>query len=352
MAGAGDSETLSRHQYLAEFNQIATNHSPNKAMLSFPSDFHQFRTLRPEIGLPKISSPLPSAPKMKILNRTFLVMLGLAAITSCKKDEVTEPTPQPPAVSDLQLVQSATDGTHTFELYNKTGQLITGHNAVFIRMKDGGACAGTSTTLAWMPIMTIVMGGTTHQHSCPYSAITPTSGDATLFEGDVVFIMASSMMGFWELTFTYDTGSGLHEVVMPVSVQESGSDFSKQYTSAMGTDGVTYFLTMVEPSSPETGVNDMTVGLYKRVSDTEFPAVEGYTIRVDPRMPGMGNHGAPGNVDLTQGTDGFYHGMVGFSMTGYWKINLILEDGAGTALCGQPVTDTNEESSVHFKVSF
>ena len=83
---------------------------------------------------------------------------------------------------------------------------------------------------------------------------------------------------------------------------------------------------MVEPSNPEGGVNDMIVGLYKRVSDTEFPVVDGYTIRVDPRMPGMGNHGAPGNVDLTQGADGFYHGMVGFSMTGYWKINLMLEE--------------------------
>ncbi len=289
---------------------------------------------------------------MKLLSRSLLVLFALAAFTSCKKDEADEPSSSTPAATDMQLVESATDGTYTLELYNKTGQLEVGHNTIFIRIKDGSGSALSNATLGWMPMMTMDMGGNTHQHSCPYSAITPTSGDATLFEGDVVFIMASSMMGFWELTLTYDTGSGPHEVVLPVTVMTSDSEFHKEYTSTTGTDGVMYLLAMVEPSNPEGGVNDMVVGLYKRVSDTEFPAVEGYTIRVDPRMPGMGNHGAPGNVDLTQSPDGFYHGMVGFSMTGYWKINLMLEDGAGTTLAGEPITTTNLESSVYFKVSF
>lgn len=288
---------------------------------------------------------------MKLLNRTLIVLLGLAAFSSCKKDKVEEPTPQTPASSDLQLLGSTTDGAYTLELYNKTGQLKVGYNPIFVRLKNGGN-AVSNTTLSWLPMMTMDMGGSTHQHSCPYSAITPTSGDATLFEGHVVFSMASSSMGFWEMTMTYDTGSGPHEVGVPVTVVASDSEFNKQYTSTIGSDGVTYLLAMVEPSKPETGVNDMVVGLYKRVSDTEFPAVEGYTIRVDPRMPGMGNHGAPGNVDLAQGSDGFYHGMVGFSMTGYWKINMIVEDGTGTALAGEPITTSNEESSVHFKVSF
>ena len=289
---------------------------------------------------------------MKFLTRSLFVLFGLAAFSSCKKDEAAEPTPQPPAATDLQLVQSATDSTYTLELYNKTGQLKVGYNPVFIRIKNSNGSAVSNATLGWMPMMTMGTAGNTHQHSCPYSAITPTSGDATLFEGHLVFTMASGSMGFWEVTFTYDTGNGPHEVVMPVTVQVSDSDFHKEYTSAIGTDGVTYLLAMVEPSKPIGGTNDMVVGLYKRVSDTEFPAVDGYTIRVDPRMPGMGNHGAPGNVDLTQGADGFYHGMVGFSMTGYWKINLMLEDGTGTTLCGESVTPTNLESSVYFKVSF
>lgn len=289
---------------------------------------------------------------MKLLTRSLLVVFGLAAFSSCKKDETAEPTPQPPIATGLQLIESATDGNYTVELYNKSGQLKVGYNALSVRLKNGSGSAVSNATLGWMPMMTMDMGGTTHQHSCPHATFTAASSDATLFEGSVVFNMASSMMGFWELTFTYDTGSGPHEVVMPVTVMASDSEFHKEYTSTTGTDGVMYLLALVEPSNPIGGVNDMVVGLYKRVSDTEFPAVDGYTIRVDPRMPGMGNHGAPGNVDLTQGADGFYHGMVGFSMTGYWKINLMLEDGTGTVIGGQEVTPTNLESSVHFKVSF
>ncbi len=288
---------------------------------------------------------------MKLLTRSLLVLFVLVAFSSCKKEEAEEPAPPAPAGTDLQLLQSATDGTYTLELYNKTGQLLVGHNPIFVRLKNGGS-AVSNASLSWMPMMTMDMGGSTHQHSCPYSAITATATDPTLFQGYVVFNMASSPMGSWEMTLTYDTGSGPHDVVIPVSVPSSDSEFKKRYTSSIGADSVTYLLALVEPSQPEGGINDMVVGLYKRVSGTEFPVVDGYTIRVDPRMPGMGNHSAPGNVDLTQGADGFYHGQVGFSMTGYWKINLVVEDGSGTALCGEPVTPTNLESSVHFKVSF
>lgn len=289
---------------------------------------------------------------MKLLTRSLLILFSVAAFSSCKKDEAAEPTPETPATTGLQLVQSATDGNYTVELYNKTGHLKVGYNPVSIRLKNGSGSAVSTATLGWMPMMTMDMGGSTHQHSCPHSAFSPASSDAALFEGNVVFNMASSMIGFWELSFTYDDGNGPHEVVMPVTVMASDSEFHKEYTSTIGTDSVTYLLAMVQPSDPIGGVNDMVVGLYKRVSGTEFPVVDGYTIRVDPRMPGMGNHGAPGNVDLTQGADGFYHGMVGFSMTGYWKINLIIEDGAGTVIGGQQVTPTNLESSIHFKVSF
>lgn len=289
---------------------------------------------------------------MKLLTHPLLVLFSMAALSSCKKDEAAEPTPATPATIGLELVQTATDGSYTVELFNTTGQLKVGYNPVSIRLKNGSGSAVSNANLSWLPMMTMDMGGSTHQHSCPHSAFSPASSDATLLEGHVVFNMASSMMGFWEVTFTYDVGNGPHEVVMPVTVLASDSEFHKEYTSTIGTDSVTYLLALVQPSDPIGGVNNMVVGLYKRVSATEFPVVDGYTIRVDPRMPGMGNHGAPGNVDLTQGADGAYHGMVGFSMTGYWKINLIIEDGAGTVIGGQEVTSSNLESSVHFKVSF
>lgn len=288
---------------------------------------------------------------MKFPSPLLALLLGLAAFTACRKDETAAPTAQTPS-SGLHVLQSATDNGLTLELLNHSGTLEVGHNPVFIRIKDANGSAVQNATVAWEPMMTMDMGGSTHQHSCPYSALAPSADHSGLYEGYVVFNMASSATGSWELTLTYDVGGGPHSVALPVSVLSSDSDFRKRYTSATGTDGTTYLLAMVEPAKPTSGVNTMVVGLYKRVSGTEFPVVDGYTIRVDPRMPGMGNHGAPGNVDLTQGADGFYHGSVGFSMTGYWKINLMVEDGTGTVLCGNPVTTTEPESSIYFKVNF
>ena len=69
-------------------------------------------------------------------------------------------------------------------------------------------------------------------------------------------------------------------------------------------------------------------------------------------MPGMGNHSSPNNVNLTQGTDKMYYGKLSLTMTGYWKINLQLEDASQNILKGEPVTDTNETSSIYFELEF
>ena len=69
-------------------------------------------------------------------------------------------------------------------------------------------------------------------------------------------------------------------------------------------------------------------------------------------MPGMGNHGSPNNIDLTQSTDDFYHGKLSLTMTGYWKVNLMLENQNGETLKGEPITDTHQSSSLYFEIEF
>lgn len=198
--------------------------------------------------------------------------------------------------------------------------------------------------------MTMMMGGTTHSHGCPYAGPTPAAADGSTYQGYAVFIMASGDMAHWILNVTFSDGGQEREVEVPLNVISTESDYHKVYTSVMGTDGIVYMLAMVQPTNPIAGVNDMTVCLFRQEGETSFPRVDGYTLRVDPRMPGMGNHGAPGNEDLVQGEDGFYHGKAGFSMSGFWKINLILENADGTTVAGNEVTDTALESSVLFKV--
>lgn len=287
---------------------------------------------------------------MKHLNRLLLITATMAALTSCKKDDdpVVTPSGPAPATENLHLINSATADGYTVEVYSKETTLYVEYNPMYVRLKDAGGAYVSGASLSWEPVMTMMMGGMEHTHSCPYSALTSVAGDPTLYEGYIVFIMASSGMDHWDLKVRFAT----HEVEVPLTVSDGESEFHKVYTSSVGTDGTTYLLAMLEPATPGTGVNDMVAGLFKRVNDDEFPVVDGYTIRVDSRMPGMGNHGAPGNTDLVQGSDGFYHGTVGFSMTGYWKINLQVEDASGQVVCGNEVSGAAEESSVHFKVNF
>ena len=53
--------------------------------------------------------------------------------------------------------------------------------------------------------------------------------------------------------------------------------------------------------------------------------------------PSMGNHSSPNNKDLVQGDDGFYHGVVNYTMTGNWTLNFIFMNQNGKILKGTEV---------------
>jgi hypothetical protein len=83
-----------------------------------------------------------------------------------------------------------------------------------------------------------------------------------------------------------------------------------------------------------------------------FPVVDDYTIKIDPRMPSMGNHTSPNNVDLTQGSDDLYHGKLSLTMTGYWKINLQLMNSQDEVLKGETITEETPASSIYLEIEF
>lgn len=84
-----------------------------------------------------------------------------------------------------------------------------------------------------------------------------------------------------------------------------------------------------------------------------FVPVDGYSLKIDPRMPGMGNHGSPNNTDLVQSsTDSLYHGDLSLTMTGYWCVNLQLLSPEGDILKGEPVTDEIPQSSLYLEIEF
>jgi VCBS repeat-containing protein len=67
----------------------------------------------------------------------------------------------------------------------------------------------------------------------------------------------------------------------------------------------------------------------------------------------MGNHSSPNNVNAQQtAVDNFYIGKLSLTMTGYWKINLQLQNDLGTIVKGEEITDSVTESSLFFEIEF
>ncbi len=277
---------------------------------------------------------------------------ALLLFTACKKDKEEIAPPSTGSPSDPRLVATLTAPGFQAEVINDAGGLRVGYNKLRVNITDGNGAPVAPSAVEWLPMMTMDMGGTMHQHSCPYSALGPAAtGEG--YEGYIVFNMASDGSGnTWALHLAINVDGTEHELSGGMAVANTETAYRKVFASGMGSDGEMYLLALIGPTAPVIGVNEITAGLYRKDADGSFPVVDGYTIKVDPRMPGMGNHGAPGNADMVQQADGLYRGAVGFSMSGYWKVNLVLRNGSGETVLGEEVTTDNPSSSLHFKVEF
>ena len=250
-------------------------------------------------------------------------------------------------VENLVKIKELTNDDHTIELYNTSGTFYTGYNKITIRIKDNADDSYIqNATMSWMPIMQMP----SMQHSCPKSAITKVSDKNTLFEGYIIYQMTNLDGSGWSLTVNYTIDNQDYTATDTITVMQNDD---QNVTSVMAEDGVRYILALIEPNDPIIGINDLTVGLYKMENMMSFPVVEGYSIMLDPRMPGMGNHSSPNNTDLSYNTmDTMYHGDLSLTMTGYWVLNLKLVDDNDTVLKGEDVTEENTQSSLYLELEF
>ncbi len=270
-------------------------------------------------------------------NLLYLLISGLL-FTACTNEDIT-----PDPLADLQLAATLQNATHKVALYTPKGRFETGYTPVTLNVTDLNGNAVAATALTWSPLM--------HMHSmshgCPASVLSPTADG--LYEGYLVFQMASNDSEYWELTVNYTVNGTGYTVTDRITVNASEQ---RKTESFQGADGKRYIAALAEPAAPKVGVNDMKVLLYQMENMMTFTPVTGYLFKTDPRMPGMGNHSSPHNTDLTRGAEVWYEGKLNLTMTGYWKINLQLQGPNGETLKGEPVTEANEASSIFFEVEF
>ncbi len=271
-------------------------------------------------------------------------MAIVLAFSSCSSDS---DTPVVDELAELTKFKEITNTTHTIELYAHMGALEQGYNEISLRIKDKASGDYVkNATVSWMPLMHMTM----MTHSCPKSGVEKVTADGTLYKGNIVFQMPQNATEYWDLKIDYTINGAAYTVTSVVDVPASAK---QRVTTFTGSDNVRYIVAYVEPHHPKVALNDITVGVYKMESMMSFPVVDNFKVKIDPRMPSMGNHGSPNNVDLTQSTlDKLYHGKLSLTMTGLWKINLQLLNATDVVLKGETVKDLVPASSIYFEIEF
>lgn len=282
---------------------------------------------------------------LKMKNLKYIIpFLTLFFITSCSNNDdeliIDETT-------NLNYIQTLFNTTHEVEIFSERTSLQQGYNMIYLRIKEKSTNTFIeNATLSWNPLMNMTM----MKHSGPKSEVTKTEGKQTLYNGYIIFQMAENATEKWDLTINYTVDNVSYVVKDMISVPVAAK---KNVTVFMDANNTRYILALIDPLEPQVGLNDFKIGLYKMETMMSFPMVENFMIKHDPRMPSMGNHSSPNNTDLTfDSTSKMYEGRLSFTMTGYWKLNLMLYNHANQLIKGEEVTTDNDSSSLFLEIEF
>jgi hypothetical protein len=260
-------------------------------------------------------------------NSTIIyVILCLLAIplVSCENDE--DPVDKDP---DMVLIATAMTEKQAFEIsLYANDTLFEGYNSLFISVKSTSSKSlVTDATLALKPIMDM----TDTEHSAPYENPEGLANDEDLFEAAVVFIMPSSGMMGWTLDVNVKTEEKDETAVLEIPKVRS-LDEARKFNLISPLDDTKYFVSLVEPMDLEVGINNCEFTVHYKENMMSFPPAEDLTIEIEPEMPSM-DHGSPNNVHPVHTADGHYVGKVNFTMTGWWRIHMVIKKG------GEVLTD-------------
>lgn len=188
----------------------------------------------------------------------------------------------------------------------------------------------TDAHIHFLPLMTMNMNGMIMKHSAPVENPEETAINE-VFPGAVAFQMPTAMDGTWKL------GVSVHnhkidkegEAEFDITVDNPTPSVMTVF-SALAPDNNKLVLSILEPSKPKVGMNDIEFTIHRKASMMDWPADDSYTIEITPEMPSMG-HGSPNNVNPVSSGNGHYKGKVNFTMTGEWRVNVVVKK-AGQAI--------------------
>lgn len=261
---------------------------------------------------------------MKNITKTLLVAAVLTIQFSCKKNSETPAaaeTPTPPLATNLvKIGETYIIGAKAKATVYASKAFETGYNEVFVSLTD--SADGSTLSRGHFDINPMMDMGTM-KHSAPVENTEDTVSTNGYFKSAVVFIM-SGTSSEWALNMTFHnhknglTGQG------SLGVNVSASSPTKLLSTVLALDsGKKVFISLIQPSKPQVGINDFEIAIHQKASMMNYPAVDNYSVAIEPEMPSM-DHGSPNNVDPVNKGKGHYSGKVNYTMTGLWYVHLKL----------------------------
>lgn len=248
----------------------------------------------------------------------YIIAIFIGTFYACTKSNDVQPLDSFEKITEIE----SDDRSLMVELLSEQ-KLNTGYNTLYFRItdqKDKKEIKNASIKV--IPIMEMHMESGTMKHSSPVENPSPSLDKNGLFKAAAVFNMASDNHGSWtlEVEIKVSDSSPLQKLSIPIIISPNQNERIKTVQLA---DGSLYMVTYSQPAEPKIGINEFEVVIHQRKSAFEFPAEDGFNLKLEPEMPSMG-HGSPNNIDPVLTSNGHYKGKVNFTMSGDWRIHLNL----------------------------
>jgi len=261
---------------------------------------------------------------MKTFNKALLLLAIISITFSCKKNNDIEPEEETvtnsPTNNLTKIGETYILGAKAKAVIYSTKPLETGYNEIYVSLYD--SIDGSQLNAGHFDIMPMMDMGTM-VHSSPVENTEDTVTTNGYFKSAVIFSMPGTSSQ-WSLDLMFHNHKNGLDGTGSIGVDVVSSSPSKFKSTVVALDNSRkVFISLIQPKTPQVGINNFEVVLHEKSSMMSYPTVEDYTIEIVPEMPSMG-HGSPNNVNPVHVGNGHYVGKVNFTMTGLWNVKLNL----------------------------
>jgi len=259
--------------------------------------------------------------KSTILKYIIFFLISILAV-SCNNDD-----PIIPVNNNYIKVAEAISINSSFkvEMYSKDS-LFVGYNRLYFKITDNSSGISVNqATVTLHPLMDMV----SFKHSCPVENPANNLPVDGYYEGVIIFSMPGT--NSWtvgvDITANGKTETSLIHLTKVIATNPVQNIVVIDSVMNGGVLTQTkYPISLVVPPTWKVGINPFEITVNMMQDMMNFPVCSDLTVEITPEMPSMG-HGSPNNVNPVYVSNGHYVGSVNFTMTGDWRIHMVVKKG-------------------------